>query len=88
MRTLGYRPPWKRECWTNNLLESAPSWRRGIEPKEDHAWRVFHLGGWINPSLTLVHPCIVECSMWGCLVGYLYGLMSLFYVSLPHLLYI
>jgi hypothetical protein len=49
-------------------------------------WRVFHFGGWINPSLTHVHPCIVECSMWGCLVGYLYGHMSLFYVSLPHLL--
>jgi hypothetical protein len=47
---------------------------------------VFHFGGWINPSLTYVHPCIVERSMWGCLVGYLYGHMSLFYVSLLHLL--
>jgi hypothetical protein len=75
MRTLGYGPLWKREHWTNNLLESTPSWRRGVEPKEDHAWRAFHLGGWINPSLTHVHPCIVERSMWGCLVGYLYGLV-------------
>jgi hypothetical protein len=42
--------------------------------------------GWINPSLTPIHPCIVEGFMWGCLVGYLYGEMSLFCVSLPHLL--
>jgi hypothetical protein len=54
------RPQRKRETWADNLLESAPSWRRGVGPKEDHAWRVFHLGGLINPSLTLVHPCIVE----------------------------
>jgi hypothetical protein len=42
----------------------------------------------MNPSLTHVHLCIKKHSMWGFLVGYLYGLMSLFYVSLPHLLYI
>jgi hypothetical protein len=29
---------------TNNLLESASSWKRGVEPKEDYAWRMFHFG--------------------------------------------
>jgi hypothetical protein len=70
------------------MLGFAPSWRRGVEPKEHHAWRAFDLGGWINPCVTLVYPCIVERSMWGCLVGYLYGHMSLFCVNIPHLLYI
>jgi hypothetical protein len=48
--------------------------------KEDHAWRDFLFGGWINPSLTHVHPSIVEHSMWVSVVGYLYGLMPLFSV--------
>jgi hypothetical protein len=79
------RTPWKRKHWSNTLLESTPSWRRVIEPKII-TWRSFLFGGWINPNVTHVHPCIVECSMWGCLVGYLYGHVSLFYVSLPRLL--
>jgi hypothetical protein len=66
---LDKKPPWKRECRTNSVLESAPSWKRDV-PKEDHAWSMFHFGGWINPSLIDVHPCIVESCMWGCLVGY------------------
>jgi hypothetical protein len=68
------------------VLKGTPSWRRGIEPKENHDWNAFHFGGWINPSLTHVHPCIVEHSIWGFLIGYLYEHMSLFYVSLSHLL--
>jgi len=67
-------------------LKNTASWRRDIELREDHAWRDFHFGCWINPSLADVHPCIVECTMRDFLVDYLYGHMSLFYVSLPHLL--
>jgi len=47
---------------------------------------VFNIGGWINPSLTPVNPCSVECSMWSYHDGYFYRHMYLFYVSLPHLL--
>jgi hypothetical protein len=38
----------------------------------------------MDPSLTHVHPC--KHSVWDFLVGYLDGHMSLFYVSLPHLI--
>jgi hypothetical protein len=51
--------------WANILLEKASFWKRGIEPKEDHSLRAFHLGGWIHPSLTHVYLCIVERYMWG-----------------------
>jgi hypothetical protein len=85
---LDRKPLWKSQCWINILIESTPCCRRGIENKEDHAWRVFNLGDWINLSFNFLHPCIVDHSMWGFLVGYLYGLMSLFYVIIPHLLYV
>ena len=38
----------KMDLLTNNLLESTPSCKSGIDPREDHSWRVFHIGGWIK----------------------------------------
>jgi len=46
-------PFWEREHYTNNLLESILSWRRGIEDKEDHTWRKFHLGDLSIASMDL-----------------------------------
>jgi hypothetical protein len=42
--------------------------------------------GFKKTSMKLVHPCIVECSMWGCLLGYLY--VSSLSVSISIYIYI
>jgi hypothetical protein len=46
MRTLGYKPSWKRECWTNTLGVGVCTI---LEEGVIMIWRLFCFGGWINP---------------------------------------
>ena len=65
-------------CWR---VQHVRGRREAFSLRKIMIWRVFYFGGWINPHLTHRHPCIVEQSMSGFLVFYLYGLIPYFMLS-------